>query len=282
MFESTRLPDGWVDPLNECRAVIVPSKWLVPVFRDCGVNVPIHVVPLGISETYQYVQRPRNRKPFTFLTIGDRFRRKGWDLTTIAFNKAFGQDPNYKLIIKARASEMKVEIAHPCVEILRQDITEREMMELYARADAYVFATRGEGFGLPPREAAATGLTVIATKWGGTADDLSAWGYPLRCTMVPAWQDNETLRGLGEWAEPDIDHLAEQMKYVSSGNPMIPHMGQESARRIRRLYNWQRFADGVWKVWQDATVIPVSDSRRRRNAKKFAKAGAHGNSNAAL
>ncbi len=277
MFESTRLPDGWVDALNECRAVIVPSRWLVQVFRDNGVRVPVHVVPLGISETYQFVRRPRGRKPYTFLTIGDRYRRKGWDLTVIAFNKAFGQDPTYKLIIKTRVGGLKFKIAHPCVDVISQDMTEREMMALYASADAYVFATRGEGFGLPPREAAATGLPVIATNWSGTADDLRAWGYPLRYTLVPAWQDNDKMRGLGEWAEPDVDHLAEQMQYVASSNPMIPHMGQESARRIRRLYDWQRFADGVLKVWQGATEVPVSDSRRRRNAKKLAKAGTHGN-----
>jgi glycosyltransferase involved in cell wall biosynthesis len=275
MFESTKLPDGWVQALNQCRAVIVPSRWLVPVFCGNGVKVPVHVVPLGISETYQFVKRPAGRKPFTFLTMGDRFRRKGWDLTVLAFNKAFGQNPNYKLIIKARADGMKIDIAHPCIEILRQDMTEAEMQALYARADAYVFATRGEGFGLPPREAAATGLPVIATKWGGTADDLTAWGYPLRCTMVPAWQDNEQMRGLGKWAEPDLDHLVEQMQYVSSGNPMIAHMGEESARRIRRLYDWQRFANGVLKVWQD--IINPTGVKNRVDAKKIAKVGTHGN-----
>jgi glycosyltransferase involved in cell wall biosynthesis len=246
--------------------VIVPSVWLVQVFRDCGVTVPIHVVPLGISETYQYVQRPHGRKPFTFLTIGDRLRRKGWDLAVIAFHKAFGENPDFKLIIKTRADGLPITIAHPCIEILRQDMTEIEMQRLYASADAYVFPTRGEGFGLPPREAAATGLPVIATRWGGTADDLTAWGYPLRYTLVPAWQDNEKLRGVGDWALPDIDHLAEQMKYVSSGNPMIAHMGQESARRVRRLYDWQRWSDGMLKVWTE-----------QQNAIKVAKEVVYGN-----
>jgi glycosyltransferase involved in cell wall biosynthesis len=270
MFESTRLPDGWADILNTMQAVIVPSVWLVQVFQDNGVQVPIHVVPLGISETYQYVQRPQGRKPFTFLTLGDRGdRRKGWDLATLAFHKAFGENPDYKLIIKSRTKGLPIHIVHPCIEILRQDMTETQMQQLYACADAYVFATRGEGFGLPPREAAATGLPVIATRWGGTADDITAWGYPLRATLAPAWQDDEKLRGLGEWAAPDLDHLIEQMRYVSSGNPMIAHMGQESARRIRRLYDWQRFAEGVLNVWLDVTEQP--------NAIKVAKEVIHGN-----
>ena len=73
MFESTVLPDGWMQALNDCDAVIVPAKWLVKVFKHCGVYKPIHVVPLGISETFMVADRREpyrsftKHNPFTFL-----------------------------------------------------------------------------------------------------------------------------------------------------------------------------------------------------------------------
>lgn len=252
MFESTKLPPGWTEPLNQCQAVIVPSRWLVDVFRECGVTVPIRVIPLGINEVYQYVRRPARRQPFTFLTIGDRMWRKGWDMTARAFSRAFGTNPSYRLIIKVRAQGLPVKIGQPNIEVLAQDMSEVEMQALYARADAYIFASHGEGFGLPPREAAATGLPVICSDWGGTADDLRLWGFPLRCGTAPAWP-GEKFAGLGEWAQPDEDHLVEQMRFVSSGHMLIPIMAKLGARHARRLYDWQRFANGVLAVWREVT-----------------------------
>ncbi len=267
MFESTKLPDGWSDVLNKMAAVIVPSKWCRDTFRANGVKVPLHVIPLGVSETYHPVERPLNRKPFTFLAIGDRWRRKGWDLAVIAFNKAFGRDPNYRLLIKARANGFPFEINHPCVDIIRQDMTEHEMQALFERTDCLIAPTHGEGFYLFPLEYMRTGAPAIVTNWSGPADYIRLC-YPLRYTLADAWADNDELRGLGQWAEPDIDHMVEQMTYVATGDQHgIRWMSMNNARRIRKLYSWQGFAEGVLKVWQQACAPVLSDSRRRRKAK---------------
>jgi glycosyltransferase involved in cell wall biosynthesis len=267
MFESTKLPKGWVEALNRCAAVSTPSRFCADVFEAEGVKVPVRVHPLGISEVFQYIQRPE-RKPFTFLALADRFRRKGWDAAVLAFNQAFGENPKYRLILKARESGMAFDIEHPCIEIIRRDMTEYELRDLYYRADAFVFPSRGEGFGLPPREAAATGLPVITTEWSGLVDDLSAWGYPVRYTLTPAWTGHETLHDLGEWAEPDRDHLVEQMRYVASGNPYVRGMAQHSARRIRNLYRWERFAGQVWETWEKECITPVTPRRKKWKEKQ--------------
>jgi glycosyltransferase involved in cell wall biosynthesis len=166
--------------------------------------------------------------------------------------------------------------------VIRQDMSEAEMMRLFAWVDAFVFPTRGEGFGLPPREAAATGLPVITTNWAGTADDLVQWGYPIRYTMTTAWQDSPAmaevypanpdefpakLRGLGEWAEPDVDDLAEVMKHVATG-PLVREQAKRSAEAVRKLYNWQRYADQVLELYlRQAAKYPLSDRMRKKKAK---------------
>src|SRR5690606_13333605 len=174
MFESTRLPVGWAEALNRVDAVVVPAHFLVKIFRDNGVRVPIHVVPLGIDEAYLRVTRlPRGDRPYTFLAIADRGMRKGWDLAWHAFRSAFSDSDKHKLILKCREGGMEhLKSGDANVEILRADLSVDAMAELYASCDCMVFPTRGEGFGLPPREFAATGGVVLATNWGGTADDL--------------------------------------------------------------------------------------------------------------
>ena len=266
-WESTQPPGDWIEPLNECGAVSVGSQFTRSVLVQAGVSVPVHVHPLGVDSAFKYINRLPGRKPFTFLMIGDRGLRKGWDIAVKAFRMAFGDSPDHRLIIKTFAP-LGYDIKHSNVQVLTADFTQEQMIDLYARVDAFVSPNRGEGFGWPPREAAATGLPVIATDWGGTADDLRAWGYPLRITgLETAWRDTDVLLGCGEWAVPDVDHLVKQMQYVASGNPAIRHMAQHSARRVRRLYPWRRFAENVWQTWLRVSTPPVTDRRRRLKAK---------------
>ena len=69
MFESTDLPAGWADILNQYDCIILPSDWLIDVYRRAGVTTRIVVIPLGISQNYTFIKRPY-RQPFTVLTIG--------------------------------------------------------------------------------------------------------------------------------------------------------------------------------------------------------------------
>lgn len=270
MFESTRLPAGWVESLNRCAAVIVPSRWNVEAFKACGVKVPIHCVPLGVSEIFQPVKRERG-EPFTYLCWGDRGMRKGWDLACAAFLKAFGKRDDVRLVIKVRDGDFEgVRFTYegePLVNVslCREDFDEEGLQEFYTGVDCMVFPSRGEGFGLPPREFAATAGPVICTRWW--ADDIEQWGYPVKYAMSPAWAGNEKFEGLGEWAEADVDHLAQQMLHVFNQNPkLIAYMGQKSAQKIRKLYSWEQFAKDVWAIWQTPTLaLPHSNRGGNRS-----------------
>lgn len=250
-WESTELPSDWPPLLNKFDAISVASVFVRDVMIEHGAACPVEVHPLGLSPSFQPVQRARRRKPFTFLAIADRGRRKGWDAAVLAFARLYKNNPDFRLILKAR-SEKSFPYTFPNVsniEIIREDLTDEGMRDLYARADCFIFPARGEGFGLPPREAAATGLPVIATNWSGTADDIRKWAYPLRYTLVEAWSDQDNFRGLGQWAEPDQDHLCELMQHVVAGNPYVQHMAEQATRRVRNLYRWDRFAAQVLGLW---------------------------------
>lgn len=283
MFESTEYPLGWVQVLNECKAVTVPTPEQKKIAEKNGVRVPVHVTPLGISETFKYVDRSKRKyseqNPFTFVCWGDRGMRKGWDVAVTAFVKAFGKRMDTKLIVKSRAMSFPFGFPeNPNIEVMQEDFDEFGLQEFYAKADAMVFPSRGEGFGLPPREFAATGGPALVTDWW--ADNISMWGYPIRSTMVPAWQgeteamgkwvEQEKFIGLGKWAEPNEAHLIQQMQYIRAARPeMLAYMGRRSAANIRQLYSWKGFAEKMYEVWQGALNYKTLDQKREaRKARK--------------
>ena len=255
MFESSRIHPEWVDILNTLDAVVVPSQFCYESFIDCGVTTPIHVIPLGISETYQPYKRPY-RSPFTFLAWMDRGKRKGGFHALRAFNLAFGDDPNYQLILKARENVTNINIINDNITLLQQDMTEAELYELYKSADCLVNPNLGEGFGLIPREFAATGGVTLATNWSGTADDIEKWGWPIPYTLKPAdWRGIEKFQGvdLGDWAEPDVHTLADLMRDVADNYETYHMVALGQAENIHKLYSWREFTTAVYEIWREAS-----------------------------
>lgn len=255
MFESSKIPKDWIDPLNRMDAVIVPSTFCWDVFVDCGVTTLIHVIPLGISETFQPYWRPYGRKPFTFLAIGDRGKRKNVDMVLRAFNLTFGDNEDYRLVIKTRdqGDGKYVTFTNPNIDVISRDLDEQELYELYCDCDCMVFPSRGEGFGFPPREFAATSGPAIVTNWSGLADDIEVWGVPLDYKLVKAdWRGSRNLEGLklGKWAEPDFEQICELMKSVSEYNQAYRIRAHHGATRIHNLYSWHRFATAVYDIWR--------------------------------
>ena len=86
---------------------------------------------------------------------------------------------------------------------------------LLQRADCYVSLHRSEGFGLPLAESMSLGTPVIATGYSGNTDFTTPHNSYLvdwKPTRVGA--DCEIYPPQGMWAEPDLDHAAELMRYV--------------------------------------------------------------------
>jgi glycosyltransferase involved in cell wall biosynthesis len=262
MFESTRLPEGWADSLNACQAVIVPSRFCRDVFVEAGVEAPVHVIPLGIDETYRPARRSSDSMPYTFLAFADRGRRKGWHEALQAFVQAFGDDSRVRLILKMRARDQRINVLNSNIDMVQQDMSPAALGEFYRQADCMVFPAHGEGFGLPPREFAATGGTVIATNWGGLADDIRAWGIPLGCSLESAWKGHPKFEhaGLGDWAAPDVDQLATWMQVVADQRTFFAQVSYERAGHVRAMYDWRAFAEGVLEVWKGVTRAKHHDT----------------------
>jgi glycosyltransferase involved in cell wall biosynthesis len=252
MWESSRIPNEWADILNTMDAVITPSTFCRDLFEKSGVSVPVHLIPLGVSEAYQPVRRDPTRTPMRFLAFLDRGKRKGGHVALAAFQQAFGNNPAYQLVLKMRPRGPKVQLfPGGNIELIQQDMNEAELCELYQSCDVFIGATSGEGFGILPREASSCGCFTLATDWAGTHDDIEEWGFPLDYKLVPAdWSGQPGLEGqeLGEWAEVCPCELADTLTDVAEYRTVFTEVAFNRAGNAHKLYSWPRFADQVHDV----------------------------------
>lgn len=252
MWESTLPPSQFIPPMNDLDAVITPCHFCKEVFENAGVTTPIHVVPLGQNAAYA----PRERStdgPLTLISFIDRGLRKGGIEALRAFQAAFGDSTDVRLILKGRKSKINASILNPNVELIQEDYTVAQMVDLYHRADVMIFSTKGEGWGWPCREFASTGGVALATNFAGTADDIDAWGWPLDYKLVRAdWSGHNRLSkmDLGQWAEVDFDALVATLRDVAEHRAEYLAYAAALAPGVAAMYSWEQFAGRVAQIWE--------------------------------
>jgi len=239
MYESSKIPDGWKDHANaKAERLIVPCEWCADVFRANHVKIPIHVVHGGVDpEEFPVVSTPvDNSKPYVFMSFGDRGGRKGDDITWQAFYMAFGENPDVRLIVKTRPMNYQwiaLSSSDRRVSIWKHDAD--SLADVFVQADCFVFPTKGEGWGLPPREAACMGKPVICTDFGGTAVGCENWCIPVKNYKMRA----ATIRGGGEWAYPDVEEVAAHMLWVYEHREEARQKGLQAAQWLRENQTWR-------------------------------------------
>lgn len=156
-----------------------------------------------------------------------------------AFRRAFGDDANALLIIKAQHGDIAPSLSSTLKERAR-DANVRVIDEIWsgdraaaliAAADVLVSLHRAEGFGLTLAEAMAAGTPVIATAWSANLDFMA----PDYEGLVPAREtpveDKQAIYAGQFWAEPDLACAAELMKRVRSDAAWRASL-EETGRRL--------------------------------------------------
>ena len=119
---------------------------------------------------------------FVFLFSGSLIIRKGADVLIEAFNRLGKEKPETVLLLlgEGRERELCESRINPDIRDLVHFLGHRQQAELpglFALADAFVFPSRQDGWGVVVNEACAAGLPVIATESTGAAVDLVRDGW---------------------------------------------------------------------------------------------------------
>jgi glycosyltransferase involved in cell wall biosynthesis len=245
-WESTRLMPDAIENINaNASAVVVPSNWNASCFSAQGVNVPIYVVPHGVSSaftrTLKHKKAPSANRIFAIAgRVGHGGVRKGINEAIELFLKAFDSG----IIADKVRLHVKCSIDCPVetwndrrITVERRFMTEDELADWYRQADFFVSLATAEGFGLHQLEALACGVPLIACCYGGVADFFDAHcGFHIRFRHKPA---KGVYAGCGNWAEYDKDSVIEVLREAAR----LPWkdwltMSYNAARSADKFRNW--------------------------------------------
>jgi len=198
--ETDKCNPQWLEACNNMSHVVVPSTFVKSTIERTGrVNTPISVVHECFPDDILKSLDPLDidvQTDFNFLMFGQitgnnpENDRKNTFYTIKWLCELFRNDPKVGIIIKTNhGSNCTLDRKHtenmlrqllkevrqgpfPRFHLLHGEMTTSEVASLYKneKIKALITATRGEGFGLPILEAAASDVPVIATNWSGHLD----------------------------------------------------------------------------------------------------------------
>lgn len=240
-FETDRLPRAHVSNVNLLDHVIVTSSFQVQVFRRSGVTAPISVMRPGIeTDDFPYVER-RKDGTFKVLMMGALTKRKDPLAAIRIFQAASDGNPDWRFTIKTRACDGLDEVRRVIaidrrIRLVVQDDDPSLVAEWYAEHDCFLWPSKGEGVGLPPLEAMATGMEVICADNSGMSDYVdSRYCWPVRTAGT------EPAAGPGLFTQRYVDQFGDV------GHWWVPSEGH-ATRQLRRCFNAWRAGRGKGEV----------------------------------
>jgi glycosyltransferase involved in cell wall biosynthesis len=253
MWESTGCHPAWVEVINRCSALVVPSAFNVATFTAAGVRCPVHVCPLGIDPTIHNLQaRHPAREKFTVGMAG-RWHlggtRKGHVEGMRAFRAAFEGRDDVALEVKCWPDDPAPDFGDSRIKIVRQPMTDAELAAWYGSLDLYLDPSMGEGWGMQTHEAMACGATVATTLWSGRTEYCHFRNViPLEYDLAPG---PEPYASLGVMARPRMDSMVRALRGAAERRDGLRSFGEQAAREVSRL-TWDNAAARLLAILEKA------------------------------
>ena len=163
-WETTNLPDSWVEILNKVNLVLVPCSWNKECFQKSGVETPVEVLPHILNahlKTDKDNQLFDKTKPYVFYNLGEFSPRKGQIETLEAYLESFTADDPVVLRIKTspryyfsegRAHNILQQVwksyPNPAkVELYDFYLPNQDLKKLCLSSHSFVSLTKAEGWG---------------------------------------------------------------------------------------------------------------------------------------
>ena len=211
---------------------------------------------------------------FTFsFDLNSMIARKNPDAVIKAFQTAFhipcDNNPSVGLVVKSfpprkpepRWEHLKaIAAADTRITIIEEDLDRKSILTLYGCCDAFVSLHRSEGLGLGMAEALQLGLEVIATDYGGNVDFCTGpLSHPISYQLIPVkegeYPDHEGM----VWADPDINHAVEVMRFVAGNRSRQPFCSPEWIAGYRELFSASNVGlamrDRLKEIWDQRWEI---------------------------
>lgn len=257
-FEYDRIPSQWDHMLDKAQLIIVPCEQNRRIFAE-RTDTPVETCPEGVDvERFPYVRREM-KDPFVFLYLGDDNPRKGtkhiaqaWELWNEWYPTAAKKSV---LIMKMTSNGRKKELvrmtenSYADFRILPNNESDDPALPtlgaLYAYANAFLFPSMGEGWGLPLGEAMCSGLPCIYTPLGGPEDFASAdYAYPIEYGFKEIQIEGPYVGKLDllTAADPAPESIVDRMHQIYTHYDIALEKGKTAAAAMRAWFTWDQAA----------------------------------------
>ena len=245
-LEATRAWDWWIPTMKTFDEIWVGNQFSADAVANSGVETPTFIFELGIDDMWKPFKRG-GRDKIRFLHVDSDSPRKRADLVEKAFTTLFKDRNDVTLTLKhhggAERSVMDLFKAEDPsgtnITRIYRTLSQSDMVKLYHDHDILVYPTEGEGFGLIPLQALATGMPTIST---------SRW-----CSYEKYLGDNiiESTLGrtqhtgyhTGDVILPDFDSTVELMRNAVDNFDAQCDYYYKQAPVVIKEYNWQKQCD---------------------------------------
>jgi len=177
--DRTHIRNRWVLSLYRFMArrsirrgpIFVNSHWTAVRCVTEGGSRPFAFIPHGYDPTYFHPEAaPHEDGVIQLVVVGRRERWKGFDDLVMALNSiAWNEHPFHLTVISQDALDLS-SARFPYTIAKPQN--ERDLAAQFQAGQIFIHTSWFEGFGMPPLEAMACGLAVVATESGGVREYL--------------------------------------------------------------------------------------------------------------
>jgi glycosyltransferase involved in cell wall biosynthesis len=256
-----RMPETCSEPVRRYRytvpsaarratRIVVPSRFVAGELAEWLPDVAekIRVVQWGVRAAF-LSSPPDDAWPGALIDppyamyLGNLELRKNLDVLEQAFSLVRADRPDVRLLLVGRPSWGWDRIAPSFAgHLTRGEVVQAgylpdpQVAALIRAARVFVYASRYEGFGLPPLEAMARGTPVIAADAGAVPETLGG-----HARLVPPGSVSDLAEALAEAFDRDPEPEA-----------------VEAARQWAKRFTWERTASRTLEVYREA----VAEKRR--------------------
>jgi ADP-heptose:LPS heptosyltransferase/2-polyprenyl-3-methyl-5-hydroxy-6-metoxy-1,4-benzoquinol methylase len=254
VWETDGMPQQWREPLARAIDLWLPCRFNAEVFGRAlareAFTLP-HALPPRMDDLAP-LPLDIAAKDFVFYGIFEWQDRKNPHGLMQTFLHAFPQESDAVLVLKTgpgAAADAKAALqrlravtgARGRVVLCCEAWSDAQVAALHTRGDCYVSLHKGEGWGYPLFEAAARGKPAIATDYSGPRDYLDAQHHWLvRSRPAPVRQPYRFYRTTMNWAEPDLAHAAEGLRWVYDNRDAARARAAQAAERMAADFSLER------------------------------------------
>jgi autotransporter strand-loop-strand O-heptosyltransferase len=288
VWESTLQPEHFFNKLLEYDELWVPSKWQKEVTVKQGYpEEKIRVVPEGVDiHTFfpEKVTHPLTSDRFTFFLAGRWDYRKSIKEIIETFLKTFNNDEPVDLIVSVdnpfsndglNTTEERLEfygLNDERIKVLHFP-PRNEYIDILKSTSVFVSCARSEGWNLPLIESMACGTVSIYSNCSGQLEFAENKGIPVNIIGEKPSKEgtyNHFNNNVGNYYEPDFEHLSEQMRYSYENWYTLKQQALKDSDEIRKNFSWEKISEVGSSTVQDfMNRKPWGDKYKSKNEIKI-------------